>query len=73
LYNTGVGFEIRLEGEVQADGMLHLSVPNVPPGRVRVILEPLEPEPKERVLGRLKGDLEILPSFDDPIPGFPGT
>lgn len=62
---------VKLEGEVAADGMVHIAAPDLLPGdRVTVILEKRLPEEGERSFGRLKGKIRLLEGFDDPIEGL---
>ena len=59
------------ETEVSPEGTVQVRVPDAPAGRrVKVTVEDVSDAPKERVFGRLKGLIEIMPSFDEPIPGF---
>lgn len=67
--------EFTVESEVSADGMVHITAPDLRPGdRVTVTVEKKAvgegEQPKERVFGRWKGKIEILPGFDDPIEGL---
>lgn len=53
--------------------MIHIPVSELAPGsRVKVLVEQGEPSAPagHRVFGRLKGKIEILPGFDDPIEGL---
>lgn len=60
-----------IETEVQSEGLIQVRIPEALEGRkVRVTVEEVAEPPKERVFGRLKGMVEIMPSFNDPIPGF---
>ena len=67
---------IELEAEVQADGMLHLSVPDAQPGeRVKVVIEREEDDivieevdgKPVRVFGQFAGRIHFLPGWDEPI------
>ena len=70
-----MGYSVEVEAELQADGMLHVAVPNGRPGeRFRVTIEKEEPIVIEevggkpvRVFGQGKGRGQILPGFYDPI------
>lgn len=62
---------LTVETEVQSEGLVQVRIPDVPEGRrVKVTVEDVPDTPKERVFGRLKGLVEIMPTFKDPIPGF---
>ncbi len=62
---------VKVEGEVSADGMVHIAAPDLSPGdRVTITLEKVIPLEGERVFGRLKGKIRMLPGFDDPIEGL---
>ena len=63
--------EYKVESEVGSDGMVHVEMPELSPGdRVTVRIEKKAVFEGERVLGRLKGMIEIMPGFDDPIEGL---
>ncbi len=66
-----------IEAEVGEDGMVHVAIPGTAPGE-KVKLEVTREERIRRAaenydkrIGWLKGKIEILPSFDDPIEGLP--
>lgn len=62
---------LTIKTEVQSEGLVQVRLPDVPAGRrVKVTVEEMPDAPKERVFGLLKGRVEIMPGFDDPIPGF---
>lgn len=62
---------VKIESEVSADGMVHVALPDLSPGdRVTVTIEKRPSLDGERVFGRWKGMIEILPGFDDPIEGL---
>lgn len=64
---------LEVESEVSNDGVVHVPMPDLAPGsRVKVVIEEGHPSAPsgERVLGRLKGKIHILPGFDDPMEGL---
>ena len=62
---------LTFDTDVLPEGWVQVRLPEEATGRrVRVTVEEFAAVPTERVFGRLKGMIEIMPGFKDPIPGF---